>query len=124
MKTHTGKVYVITNTDYPDQFYVGSTGQDYLTKRYYCHKQEHQSGSKSYGNLFDTKNHSIDTIFAKVDLRDEELRMKERFYYDKYKADGKTITNQRFPWRTPEEAKVVAQIYYLTKVKVKNTPPN
>ena len=119
MEEHTGKIYLITNKDFPKQCYVGSTGQDYLTKRYYRHKQEHKNGSISYGNLFDTPNHDIYTIYAKVDLEGELLRMKERCYYDKYKADGWSVGNQRLPWQSPAEAKIVKRNNYLVKCQKK-----
>ncbi len=46
-KTRWGKIYVITNKDFPEEVYVGSTEQQYLYKRKHRHRKEWESGNQS-----------------------------------------------------------------------------
>ena len=98
-----GKIYVITNKDYPNQVYVGSTEQQYIGKRKYRHKLEHSLGTKSYGNLFDTDKWECYIVEMERGLIGVNLRMREREYYDGYKAMEMDVCNQNVPWSTPEE---------------------
>lgn len=114
-----GKIYVITNKDFPKQVYVGSTEQDYLCKRKYRHKMEHSWGNKSYGNLFDTNRWECYCVEMEQGLIGENLRMREREYYDCYKALDLQVCNQNVPWSTPEEKrerrKIRQEMYYQTR---------
>jgi hypothetical protein len=98
-----GKIYVLTNKDFPEQVYVGSTTQRWVSKRFYRHKMNHLEGVKSYGNLFDTPNCEYECIEMEYGLMGIPLRQKEREYLDLFKSQGLTTTNQQLPWRTDEE---------------------
>jgi hypothetical protein len=100
-----GKIYTITNKDFPTQVYVGSTEQKYLAKRKYRHQWEWKKGNLSYGNLFTTDNWEIKIMEMEQGLIGEPLRMREREYYDDYLAQGLDVCNQNVPWSTPEEKK-------------------
>ena len=106
MESHTvfGKIYIITNNDYPKQVYVGSTEQTYIGSRKCSHIKMNKNGSLSYGNLFDTDNYQCICLYLKEGLGGEDLRMLERKYYDNYGVQGYTLTNQRRPWISEEEA--------------------
>ena len=104
-----GKIYVITNKDYPNQVYVGSTEQTYICKRKYRHRKEKEWGNKSYGNLFDTDNWSCYVVEMEQGLLGEQLRMREREYYDSYLAMELDVCNQNVPWSTPEEKREKAR---------------
>ena len=98
-----GKIYVLTNPDYPSDYYIGSTTQTYLAKRYYRHKQEYAKGSKSYGNIFKSDNHEIRAIEWHSNISVKDLCIRERFYIDYYKALGNNVNNQRMPHSSLEE---------------------
>ena len=123
-RTAWGKIYVITNKDYPKQVYVGSTEQTYICKRKYRHKKEHEWGNKSYGNLFATDNWECYVVEMEEGLVGIPLRMREREYYDCYKAMELDVCNQNLPWSSPEEKrearKLRKSIYYETITKPKN----
>ena len=104
-KTRWGKIYVITNKDFPEEVYVGSTEQQYLCKRKYRHRKEWEWGNQSYGNLFTTENYDASIVEMESGLVGEELRMRERQYYDVYIEQGLKVCNQNVPWSTPEEKK-------------------
>tara|TARA_R110000737_G_scaffold343153_1_gene368855 strand:+ start:2518 stop:2907 length:390 start_codon:yes stop_codon:yes gene_type:complete len=105
MKQHIvfGKIYTITNPDYPDQVYVGSTEQPHINGRKYSHIKSNKNGVLSYGNLFDTDKYECACQYLKEGLLGRELRKLEREYYDRYKSDGYSLTNQRLPWISDEE---------------------
>jgi len=55
----------------------------------------------------------------------EELRMREREYYDGYKALKLDVCNQNVPWSTPEEKREKSKKrcldwYYRNKTSQKN----
>lgn len=108
-----GKIYVITNKDFPDQVYVGSTEQQYIGKRKYRHKKERQWGNKSYGNLFDTDNTECYIVEMEQGLVGEELRKREREYYESYLAQDLQVCNQNLPYVYPEEKKQRRHEYYI-----------
>lgn len=116
-----GKIYVIENVDYPEQVYVGSTEQEYICKRKYRHRKENEWGNKSYGNLFDTPNWKCYVIEMEEGLVGENLRQREREFYDHFKAMDMTPTNQNVPWKSEEEKrkdrKRYARQYYLNVMK-------
>ncbi len=122
--TQWGKIYIIENEDYPHQLYVGSSRQKYLGKRYYRHKEQHKKGCKSYGNLFDTDCHSITCIEMTEGLIGERMRERERYYYDKFIAEGKQVLNQNKPWKSQKEFKELEKIFnaknYLKRKKRRN----
>ena len=91
-ETNWTKIYVLENPDFPNECYVGSSKQKYLCKRYYRHRKEFEGGNRSYGKLFTTPNHRITAIELNSDLDTTDvLRQRERFYYDKVKAEGKNV---------------------------------
>lgn len=105
-KTDTwGKIYVITNKDFPEEVYVGSTEQPYICKRKYRHRKEWEWGNLSYGNLFTTPNWDCYIVEMEQGLIGESLRMRERDYYDTYVAQGLQVNNQNLPWISVEEKK-------------------
>ena len=104
-----GKIYTITNKDFPTQVYVGSTEQKYLAKRKYRHQWEWKRGNMSYGTLFTTDNWEMKIMEMEEGLIGEPLRMRERQYYDDYLAQGLNVCNQNVPWSTPDEKKARAK---------------
>lgn len=119
-----GKIYVLTNPDYPSDYYIGSTTQTYLAKRYYRHKQEYAKGSKSYGNIFKSDNHEIRAIEWHSNISVKDLCIRERFYIDYYKALGNNVNNQRMPHSSLEEIKrkkkAYAREYYVNQIRPRN----
>ncbi len=110
-----GKIYVITNKDFPEQVYVGSTEQRYIGKRKYRHKKECQWGNKSYGNLFDTDNTECYIVEMEQGLVGKELRMREREYYESYLAQDLQVCNQNLPYIYPDEKKKRQHEYYMRR---------
>ena len=89
-----GKIYKLVN-DINDKFYIGSTVQP-LHKRMDDHKRKsNQCTSKKIG--VDLKQCSI-ILIENYPCKDEnELKRRERQYFEKYKKEGLNIVNKNNP---------------------------
>jgi len=97
-----GKIYKIVN-DVNDKFYIGSTAEKYLSNRMSSHrKKDNKCMSKNIGvNL---KECNIILIENYPCNDKQELRRREREYFDKYKKECKEVfLNKNRPIRLEGE---------------------
>ena len=98
-----GKIYRIV-AEHTDDIYIGSTRQDYASKRMACHRQNAKNCIGNYGDLFSDINKSPPWMeileCCEVDHPDI-LRMKEREYIE---AEPNAV-NLRCAYLSPEETK-------------------
>tara|TARA_R110000803_G_scaffold27976_5_gene65025 strand:- start:541 stop:1086 length:546 start_codon:yes stop_codon:yes gene_type:complete len=99
-----GKIYKIVN-DVNDKFYIGSTAEKYLSNRMTKHRDKHNDCmSKNIG--VNIKQCSIILIENYPCKDNNELKRREREYYDKYKKECKEVfLNKNKPILTEEEKK-------------------
>ena len=74
------KIYKITNPDTPD-IYIGSTNYNYLSMRFYRHKQDAPHSTR-FGNIFKTNNAKIELVEDFPCRNKEELRFRERYWIE------------------------------------------
>jgi len=104
-----GKIYKIVN-DENDKFYIGSTVQK-LCDRMTNHRTDKKFKCAIHKLGIDLYNCSIILIENYPCKNNEELRTKEREYFDKYKKECKDIfLNIRRPIITKEEKKELHRI--------------
>ena len=74
------KIYKIGNPDTPD-IYIGSTNYNYLSMRFYRHKQDAPFCDR-FGDIFKTDKASIELIEDYPCRNKEELRFRERYWIE------------------------------------------
>tara|TARA_R110000824_G_scaffold157869_3_gene331403 strand:+ start:3251 stop:3715 length:465 start_codon:yes stop_codon:yes gene_type:complete len=100
-----GQIYKLTNPDCTD-IYIGSSVRR-LSRRLWAHRDHATLGRKSYGNIFETDNYTIEKIEDFPCESSEQLRKREREILELTKSmcPHHTICNQHSPWRNEEERK-------------------
>ena len=101
-----GKIYKVIN-DENDKFYLGCTVEKYLSNRMSSYRKTHNKCMSA--NLgVDLKDCSI-ILIESYDCKDiNELKKKQREYYDKFKKEGKQVfLNKRKPRSKKEKVKEI-----------------
>jgi len=117
-----GKIYKIVN-DVNDNFYIGNTAEKNLSNRMATHRRNNDCMSKSLG--VDLKECNIILIENYPCNDKQELRRREREYFDKYKKECKEVfLNKNRPIRLEGEEKIIIRNqkkeYYEKNKKIIN----
>lgn len=96
-KTFTGMIYKLYNTEEPDQFYVGSTIQKYLSSRLATHKADSQMDKHKHVKLYQYVNNLPDKWKTmKIELLEKFEQVTKdilRTHEGKYKTELKAPLN-------------------------------
>jgi len=96
-----GRIYKIV-CDGSDKIYIGSTTKKYLSSRMVAHRAEYKKGKNctSSRELFDKGNCSIVLLENFSCTSKDELRQRERYYFDLFKS---VVVNKNRPSITDAE---------------------